>query len=108
MNYPNRIRELRLERRLTTIELAERAHTSNQQIGRLERGERRLTHDWMSRISLALGCDTWDLLPESPTLSDEERDALEDLKALDPETRRSYLNHLRQLARLARNREPTP
>lgn len=105
MIHPNRIRELRQERGLTTIELAERAHTSNQQIGRLERGERRLTQDWMQRIAEALGCESWELLPAAPALSNEEREALDDLKALDPETRRSYLSHLRQLARLARVRE---
>jgi len=37
--------------------LAERADTTNQQISRLERGERRLTTDWMERLAGALGCN---------------------------------------------------
>lgn len=102
MTSGNRVRALRLERGLTTVELAERVGTSNQQIGRLERGERRLTQDWMSRLADALACEPWELLPEAPDLSAEELSALEDLKALDPDTRRSYLDHLRQLARVAR------
>jgi len=102
MSVGNRIRALRLERELTTVELAERVGTSNQQIGRLERGERRLTQDWMRRLADAFACDPWELLPDAPDLSGDERAALEDLKALDPDTRRSFLEHLRQLARTAR------
>lgn len=102
MTSGNRVRALRLELGLTTVELAERVGTSNQQIGRLERGERRLTQDWMRRLADALGREPWELLPEAPGLSEEERSALEDLKALDPETRGSFLEHLRRLARSAR------
>jgi transcriptional regulator with XRE-family HTH domain len=106
MDHPNRIRALRRQRGLTTVELAERADTSNQQIGRLERGERRLTQDWMDRLAEALDCAPWELLPAAPALSEEERQALADLQALDPDTRRSYLDHLRQLARLSRGHGP--
>lgn len=102
MTSGNRIRELRLERSLSTVELAARVGTSNQQIGRLERGERRLTQDWMRRLAPALACEPWELLAEAPDISPDERAAIEDLKALDPETRRSFLDHLRQLARAAR------
>jgi phage repressor protein C with HTH and peptisase S24 domain len=53
----NRIKELRRARGLTLQSLAERADTTNQQISRLERGERRLTTDWMERLAGALGCN---------------------------------------------------
>ncbi len=52
----NRIRELRRGRGFTLQNLAERADTTNQQISRLERGERRLTTGWMERLAGALGC----------------------------------------------------
>lgn len=53
----NRIKELRRARGLTLQKLAERAGTTNQQISRLERGERRLTTDWMERLGNALECN---------------------------------------------------
>lgn len=53
----NRIKELRRARGLTLQKLAEKADTTNQQISRLERGERRLTTDWMERLGHALDCD---------------------------------------------------
>lgn len=51
----NRIKELRLKAGLTLDQLAERVGTTNQQISRLEKGERRLTQGWMEKIGPALG-----------------------------------------------------
>jgi len=53
----NRIKELRRARGLTLQALAEKAGTTNQQISRLERGDRRLTTDWMERLGNALNCN---------------------------------------------------
>jgi len=58
----NRIKEWRLERGLSMQALAERVGTSRQQIHKLERGERRLTEDWMRRIAVILDCAPADLL----------------------------------------------
>jgi phage repressor protein C with HTH and peptisase S24 domain len=55
----NRILELRKDRGLTLAQLAEKTSSTPQQIGRLEKGERRLTTDWMEKIAHALG-----VLPE--------------------------------------------
>ena len=55
----NRILELRKQKGLTLAQLAEKTNSTAQQIGRLEKGERRLTTDWMEKIALAL-----DILPE--------------------------------------------
>ena len=55
----NRIYELRKEQGLTLACLAEKTGSTAQQIGRLEKGERRLTTDWMEKIAHAL-----DVLPE--------------------------------------------
>ena len=54
----NRIKEWRLRRGLSMQALAERADTSRQQIHKLERGERRLTEEWMRRIANILGLRT--------------------------------------------------
>src|SRR5689334_23641584 len=59
----NRIREFRQRAGLSMQALADRAGTSAPQINKLEKGERRLTVDWMVRLGRALGVDPTDLLP---------------------------------------------
>ncbi len=61
----NRILELRKERRLTLAELADKIGSTPQQIGRLEKGERRLTTDWMEKIAIALDVPAEDLMSSS-------------------------------------------
>lgn len=61
----NKLRALRHAKGLTLEQLAEAAGTSHQQILRLERGERRLTVDWMVRLAGPLGLEPKDLLPDA-------------------------------------------
>lgn len=61
----NRIKEWRLRRGLSMQALAERVGTSRQQIHKLERGERRLTEDWMRRVAGILECEPADLMSQS-------------------------------------------
>lgn len=61
--YPNRIREIRIARGLSAEKLGESCGTSQQQIQRLETGERRLTQGWMEKIAKALRIAPADLLP---------------------------------------------
>lgn len=63
MKFPNRIRELRERAGLSQAALGTRAGTSQPQIDRLEKGERRLTDTWMRRLAAGLECDPADLLP---------------------------------------------
>lgn len=51
---------------MTLGELALRAGCTRSQIHKLERGERRLTVDWMERIAEALGCKPYQLMPSFP------------------------------------------
>jgi phage repressor protein C with HTH and peptisase S24 domain len=60
--HPNRIREFREAAGLSMQALAERVGTSQQQIYRLERSERKLTVDWMIRIGKALAVDPKELM----------------------------------------------
>jgi transcriptional regulator with XRE-family HTH domain len=46
--------------------LADRVGTSAPQINKLEKGERRMTVDWMTRLAPALGIEPKDLLPTEP------------------------------------------
>ncbi len=61
---PRRLRDYRRERGLSMRELAERCGTSQQQIDRLEKGHRRITLEWLLKISLALECQLQQLIPE--------------------------------------------
>lgn len=58
----NRIKQLRKDKGLTLQALAELVGTDKSQINRLERGERRLTTEWMERLAGALACTPADLL----------------------------------------------
>jgi phage repressor protein C with HTH and peptisase S24 domain len=64
---PNRLKALREQAGLSMQALAERVGTSAPQINKLEKGERRLTVDWMARLAPALGVEIRDLLPEPAT-----------------------------------------
>lgn len=77
-----KIRLLRKNRGLTMKQLAERTGTSQQQIDRLEKGYRRLTLEWMERLSDALDCRLTELLPpehhilsESDVVEEEGKEA---------------------------------
>lgn len=63
----NRIKEIREALGMTQAELARRVGAVQSQIGFLERGERRLTVEWMGRIAAALGVAPQDLM-NSPAL----------------------------------------
>ncbi len=56
------IAELRRKRGWTQQQLADAVGSSNQHIGKLEKGDRKLTLDWISRISKALDVPPADLI----------------------------------------------
>lgn len=60
----NRIAELRAAKNWSQQDLADAAGTTNQQIGRLENGNRKLTVDWLERIASALKVTPKDLLAD--------------------------------------------
>ncbi|HBM91320.1 MAG TPA: hypothetical protein DD400_05550 [Rhodospirillaceae bacterium] len=64
----NHIREYRAARDWSLQKLADACQTSKSQIDKLEKGQRRLTVEWMVRLAKPLGCDPRDLLL-APTLA---------------------------------------
>jgi phage repressor protein C with HTH and peptisase S24 domain len=58
----NRIRELREAKRLSLEALGALAGTTKQQIYKLERGDVKLTVDWMNRLAPHLGVDAHELM----------------------------------------------
>lgn len=74
LERPNRIFELRTALGMSQEALAEAANTTSSQIAKLEKGDRRLTVEWMYRLAPPLNVAPSDLLPPEP-----ERAPVEDL-----------------------------
>jgi transcriptional regulator with XRE-family HTH domain len=79
----NRLKDLRLALDLTQEALADRVGTSPQQIARLERGERKLTHDWMQRLAPALGVDVPALISTGDVVLPKVGDQIQDREELE-------------------------
>lgn len=93
----NRIRLMRSRRGLTLQQLALRVDppASYQQIARLERDERRLTWEWITRISGALECTPMDLIEDGwERLSPAEQEVLASFRALPEARRRNFVDDL--------------
>lgn len=83
IDAPNRIRELRLEARLSQEALAKAIGVSKVTISDLERGNMQLTQDYMRRLAPVLGVFPADLLSreDNPySLSDAERQLIQRLR----------------------------
>lgn len=64
INISNNIKTERLKQKLSQRKLAEIIGTSQQQIDLLEKGDRKLTLEWIERIAEGLGISPFELLPE--------------------------------------------
>jgi transcriptional regulator with XRE-family HTH domain len=60
----NRLKTLRKAKKLTLQQLADAVGTTHQQIMRLEKGERKLTPDWLKRLAPALGVAPLEILAD--------------------------------------------
>lgn len=69
---------------MTLEQVAEKADTSFAQIQKLEKGDRRLTVEWMYRIANALQCRPSDLIDDP--MPKDEQEVIEKYRALhDPQ-----------------------
>jgi len=59
----NNIKRMRKLKGWTLQKLADALGTSRSQVDKLERGERRLTVDWLDKVATALECSPLELLP---------------------------------------------
>jgi transcriptional regulator with XRE-family HTH domain len=96
----NRIRELRERAGLSQAQLAELVGTTQAQIARLEKGERRLTVDWMARIARALMLRPSDLLPNAAVadVDAKEVELLANFRAMSEPGRTTLIDLSRLLA----------
>ena len=69
----NRIAPIRQLKGMSLTEVAAAASTTKAQIQKLEKGERRLTLDWMERIARALGVSVVDLIPSGEAKSGTQK-----------------------------------
>jgi transcriptional regulator with XRE-family HTH domain len=86
----NRISILRRQKGVSLTALAKAAGTTKAQIQKLERGDRRLSLDWMDRIAQAMNVKISDLLPADVIACQhgpEDREILEIISQLPPEDR---------------------
>jgi len=96
MGLKNRIKIMREARGWSLEMLALQSNTTNQQISALEMGKRRLTVDWLIRLSDALDCHPWELvdhvLPKPP--ESHEVVLLERFRGLSEDQQRAVLELL--------------
>lgn len=85
------LRILRERAGLSQKELGRRANTSQQQIDKLEKSERKMTVDWIRRLAEALDCHPIELLGPKYTLSPAERAFLRLLDRLAPDDQEQLL-----------------
>jgi transcriptional regulator with XRE-family HTH domain len=87
-----RIAYLRQQKGLSLGELAKAAGTTKAQIQKLERGDRRLSLEWMERLARALDTKISDLLPAEEVASAQDpADALLDVLSRLPSRDRERL-----------------
>ena len=77
-NLPNRIREWRLRRKVTLVELAKAIGTTHGHVQKMEVGDRPVTLEWLDRIGAALTVSVGELLHQrqNPLLPTEEETRL--------------------------------
>lgn len=96
-SYPNRIKQVRKSRGLSQADLGKLCNTSDQQISRLESGQRQLTEEWMNKIGAALGVPGYTLMADAPPPP----------PPLDPDILRLAISQILMVAPELRN-YPTP
>ena len=72
-----KLKKARLEKGMTLDELAKGAGTTFQQINKLEKGERKLSLEWIERIAPALGISPAALLPDDWDIGASEPEPLD-------------------------------
>ncbi len=96
-DQPHYLREWRLHRGISQARLAKLVGATHQQIGNLERGERSLTGEWLSKFADALGTTRGVLLDHHPS---EVSGLLEIWSQIDEEDRKQAARTLGSFIRI--------
>lgn len=92
------LRRLRVARELTQAQLADRVHSSQPQIDRLEKGQRKMTKAWAMRLAAALGCQWLELFDETAALTGDEIALVDLYRGLQEPQRRALLGMVEAMA----------
>ncbi len=72
----NQIKEMRLRKRITQVELANKLGVTQGTVQKMETGKSVVTLDWLEKLAKALDCEPYELLPEEwqpQPLTEEEK-----------------------------------
>jgi transcriptional regulator with XRE-family HTH domain len=86
-----RIAFLRKEKGLSLEDVAKAAGTTKAQIQKLERGDRRLSLEWMGRLAKAMNTKISELLPPEEVAEESEEAAILEILARLPDRDRAAL-----------------
>ena len=89
--------EIRRARGMTQRQIAEAVGVEPDHISKLENGDRKLSPEWIDRLSKVLNCSKGELLGEEG-VSEEEREILDMYKNLTPEKKQAVKAMLKALS----------
>jgi len=98
MEKKNHIKEIRELRGLTMDALADKVNTTQSQISHLETGRRKLTWDWMVRLSDALSCEPVEIAQGLQKKSADEERLIANYRELAEGEKKMLLNMLHTFA----------
>lgn len=89
----NRIRAVRKARGLSLQEVAAKLGVEHTTISRLERGEMKITGEYLASLSAALECSPVELIADLGDVArnDREREALELMRSMEPQAAAAWL-----------------
>ena len=91
---------LRKKRGLTQRQIADAVGVEPDHISKLENGDRKLSPEWLERLSKVLGCTKAELLGEAPALTPQDMALINLYNALPPEHQETILKLAKDMVAL--------
>ncbi|PWC54253.1 helix-turn-helix transcriptional regulator [Azospirillum sp. A26] len=95
MTEPNKLKELRKQRKLSEDRLAEIVGTGRSTIVKLQNGTLPITVEWAEKLASALGCKPWDMLRDDKSEAEEALELMLRWRAAGKDGKASVLNVMR-------------
>ncbi len=91
---------LRKKRGLTQRQIADAVGVEPDHISKLENGDRKLSPEWLERLSKVLGCTKAELLGEAPAITPQDKALIDLYNALPPEHQETILKLAKDMVAL--------
>ncbi len=91
---------LRKKRGLTQRQIADAVGVEPDHISKLENGDRKLSPEWLERLSKVLGCTKAELLGEAPAMTPQDKALIDLYNALPPEHQETILKLAKDMVAL--------